>query len=120
MEKQATQRPSWKLILALQTAIMVYSLSGVLIKLAGQHPVLSAPFLLLYGASMFVIALYALVWQQILKRLPLSTAYSNSAVGVIWSIVWGALFFREPIGWNMILGALIIIAGLYLVVSDNG
>lgn len=119
MENKAAQRPSWQLILALQTAIMLYSFSGVLIKLAGQSPVLSTPFILLYGAAMLIIALYALVWQQILKLLPLSTAYSNSAVGVIWSIVWGAVFFKEPIAWNMLLGALVIIAGLYLVVNDH-
>lgn len=113
-------KTTWKTVLVLQLAILFFSLSGVLVKLAGQNPFFSVPFFLLYFSALFILFIYALIWQQILKRVPLTTAYGNRAVSVIWSIVWGALFFKESISWNMILGALIIMAGLYLVVTADG
>ena len=68
---------------------------------------------------MLILLLYAVVWQQILKRISLSTAYASRATGVIWGVVWGVIIFNEGITWNMILGTLVILLGLYLVVTSN-
>ena len=51
--------------------------------------------------------------------MPLTVAYANRPVTLIWGIVWGALIFGEKITWNMIAGALVIFAGIYLVTGDN-
>ena len=62
---------------------------------------------------------YAFVWQQILHYLPLTFAYANKGVSLVWGMIWGALFFQEKITWNMILGAAVIFFGIYLVVTSN-
>lgn len=36
-----------------------------------------------------------LVWQQILHYLPLTFAYANKGVSLVWGMIWGALFFQE-------------------------
>lgn len=117
MEK--TEKPNLRIIIVLQLAIVIYSLSGVCIKLAGQSDFLSFRFFSFYGCAMLILLLYAVVWQQILKRISLSTAYASRATGVIWGVVWGVIIFNEGITWNMILGTLVILLGLYLVVTSN-
>ena len=65
------------------------------------------------------LGVYAIVWQQIIKKLPLNTAYSNKAVIIAWGILWGALFFGEAVKWNMILGAVIVVIGVIVVVRAD-
>ncbi len=65
------------------------------------------------------MGIYAIAWQQILKRLPLTVAYANKPVSLIWGMIWGSMLFREKITWNMILGAGIIFVGIYLVVTAD-
>jgi drug/metabolite transporter (DMT)-like permease len=38
---------------------------------------------------------------------------------VIWGMIWGAVIFGEKITWNMILGAVIIMVGVYLMVCED-
>ena len=67
-----------------------------------------------------ILFAYAIAWQQVLKRLPLVTAYANKAVTVIWGLVLGSAFFQEKITLQKVIGAFIIIFGVYLVVSEDG
>ena len=65
---------------------------------------------------------YAIGWQQVIKRLPLTMAYANRAVTIVWGIIWGLLFFNEKLNVGKIIGAVIVIAGvlLYVTESDEG
>ena len=101
--------------LFVQGAVIVYSFCGVFQKLAAGYPTLSIRFILAYGCSVGVLGVYAILWQIILKRVPLSTAYSNRAIAMIWSVVWGVLLYKETITWKQVLGAVIICIGVYLV-----
>ncbi len=103
-----------KTLFALHMLLMVYSTSGILSKLAAGAEFLSMEFCLYYGGVLFLLGIYAIGWQQILKRLPLTTAFSNKAVTIVWGIVWGALFFFEPITLPKVIGAFLIIAGVVL------
>lgn len=76
-------------------------------------------FVLWYGGVLGIMAVYAVVWQQILKKLPLTVAYANKPVSLVWGMLWGSFIFHEKITWNMILGALVIFAGIYLVVTSD-
>ena len=107
------------IFVVMHIAMLISSLSGVLAKLAALQKMFSLPFFLLYGGELALIFIYAIVWQQVLKRLPLTVAYANRPVSLAWGLVWGALFFRETIRWNMLLGAAVIFVGIYLMVSDN-
>ena len=67
---------------------------------------------------MLILGIYAIFWQQILKKFTLTTAFFNKAVIVIWGMIWGTLFFKEKITLNMIIGAIIVLIGISLVVKD--
>ena len=107
-------------LVALHILLMVFSLSGVASKLASTHPFLSVPFILYYGLMVVVLGVYAIGWQQVIKRLPLTTAYANRAVTVIWGIVWGAVLFHESVSVQKVLGAVIVLVGVALyAVADH-
>ena len=78
-------------------------------------------FVLCYGGMVAVLGIYAIGWQQVIKRLPLTTAYANRAVTVVWGIVWGAVLFGESITWQKALGAIVVLAGvaLYATAGDD-
>lgn len=104
----------------LHIELILFSLGGVCSKSAAQHDFLSFWFIFFYGLVILNLGIYAIVWQQIIKKLPLNTAYSNKAVTIAWGILWGFLFFKETIKWNMILGAVIVIIGVIIVVRADG
>ena len=120
--KQTTEKqkaPLWVLIL-LHGGLLISSLSGVCSKKAALLAPFSRSFLFWYGLVLVSMFVYAVLWQQVLKRMDLTTAYANKPVGLIWGMVWGVLLFQETITIRMILGAAVIFAGIYLVVtSDN-
>lgn len=103
-----------KIYAILHVLLAGFSLAPVCIKLAGQHPTLSWPFILFYGTSIAILGVYAIGWQQIIKRMPLTAAYANKAVTVVWGMVWGALLFTERITIQKGIGAVIIIIGILL------
>jgi drug/metabolite transporter (DMT)-like permease len=87
--------------------------------MASAEEFLSLAFILYYSLFLAVLFVYALLWQQILKRFPLTVAFANKAITILWGIVWGVLFFGEALRWGMLLGSVIIVSGIYLVVSDD-
>ncbi len=103
-----------KTYLFLHLLLMVYSTSGILSKLAAGKAFLSWPFLLLYGGVIVLLGVYALGWQQVLKRVPLSVAYANKAVTVVWGCVWGVLVFREHLSPGKVIGGVLVLAGIAL------
>lgn len=106
-------------LIVLHIELLLFSLGGICSKLAGQHKFLSFWFIFFYGLVILNLGIYAIVWQQIIKKLPLNTAYSNKAVTIAWGMLWGFLFFHETIKWNMILGAAIVIVGVIIVVRAD-
>ena len=123
-ESQAVQtkgkKADWKLIAGLQLSVLIFSFSSVLMKMAAQHPMLSWQWIGLYFGALCIICVYALAWQQFLKRVPLTTAYANRAMSMLWSMVFGVLIFHETVRWNMVAGVLVIGVGVYLVVTADG
>lgn len=117
MDKTARYDVRWFLLLHI--SLLFSSLSGVCSKLAAGQKFLSLRFFFYYGLVLVIMFGYAVIWQQVLKRMPLTVAYSNKPISLIWGMVWGALIFKERITWKMILGAAIIFAGIYLVVTDD-
>ena len=108
-----------KYFIILHIVFAVYSFRGIASKLASGEPFLSYKFIMYYGMVIITLFLYALVWQQLLKKLPLVTAYANKAVTVIWGIVWGFVFFHEEITISKLLGAVIIVIGVWFVVTAD-
>jgi len=99
-------------IMVLQAALCLYSFAGVFSKLAAGYDFLSKEFILLYGGSIAVLVLYAVIWQQVLKRVPLITAYANKAIVVAWGMLWGILLFGEAVTIGQLFGILLIMGGV--------
>ncbi|MBP5384986.1 MAG: DMT family transporter [Lachnospiraceae bacterium] len=105
----------------LHIMLAIFSLGTVCSKLAVQESFLSFRFCLYYGLLILILGVYALGWQQIIKRMPLTVAYANRAVTVIWGGVFGVLFFGEKITPGKIAGGVLTIAGVVLyALSDAG
>lgn len=98
----------------LNMLLLIYSLSGIFSKLASSATFLSFKFLVFYGLVILCLGIYALVWQQVIKKLPLTNAFSNKAITIVWGIIWGYIFFQESITIGKIIGAIIIIIGVIL------
>ena len=103
-----------KTLLALHVLLLCYSFADVASKLAAGFDMLSMGFVVCYGVMLVILAIYALGWQQIIKRLPLTTAYANRGITVVWGILWGAVLFGEGITIGKLAGAAMICAGIAL------
>lgn len=108
-----------KVFLALHLLLLFYSCSSVLSKMAAGQEFLSWGFILCYGGMFMVLVVYAIGWQQILKRLPLTVAFANKAVTLVWSMVFGALLFQESIKPNQLIGCTLAVAGVILFVKED-
>ncbi len=103
----------------LHLLLFLFSFCAVFSKLAAQNQFLSLKFVILYGISILILGIYAILWQQILKKFDLTTAFFNKAVVVIWGMIWGAIFFKEQITVKMIIGVIIVLIGVSLVVKAD-
>ena len=103
--------------LILHLVLLVYSGAALLSKAAALQT--GIKFIFCYGAVLACLGVYSILWQLVLKRFPLTTAFANKAVVVVWGILWGWLFFDEQITLQKLAGAAVIIVGIVIVVSDN-
>ena len=109
-----------KIYVVLHLFLMIYSLSGVVSKLAAGKEFLSPQFIVLYGLEILILAFYAIGWQQFVKRMPLSVVYANKAVTVIWGCIWGVLIFHEHLTAGKVAGALLVLGGVTLYGIADG
>lgn len=105
--------------LYLQGIFLIYSFGTVASKKASGYQLLSPGFIKYYVIELIIIILYALLWQQIIKKFKLVTAYSSKAVVMLWTLIWSSIFFRESIRPANILGVIIIVSGILLVIRDD-
>ena len=101
-----------KTLFLLDIMLMIYSMSGIFSKLAAGQKFLNFKFCLYYGLIIVLLGFYAIGWQQIIKRMPLTAAFANKAVTVVWGIVWGFIFFNEAITPGKVVGAVLVIVGI--------
>lgn len=76
-------------------------------------------FCLFFILELMALAFYALLWQQVLKRVELSVAYLNKGVVVFWSLLWAKFIFNEQITLKNIVGVCVIVVGISVVNSDE-
>lgn len=103
-----------KTLMVLHIMLMLYSMSGICSKMAAQEEFMSFKFCFWYACILFLLGIYAIGWQQIIKRLPLMTAFANKAISVVWGIVWGYFIFHEKITLGNVIGAGLVISGVVL------
>ena len=120
MESENTKKRSrWLPFVLLQVGLFIFSLGNICSKLAGREEFLSFRFFLFYGLVLVTLAVYAVIWQQVLKHLSLTVAYASKGVLILYGLLWGTLLFGEQIRWNMIFGALLVLAGSLFFLRDD-
>lgn len=97
---------------------LFFSTSSVFMKFASTQNNLFYS-LIYYGLSMLTLAIFALLWQKLLKKYDLSKVYIFKATTIIWGMVFGFLIFKESISVNMIIGSVITIIGIYIIIRGK-
>ncbi|RKJ47516.1 transporter [bacterium 1XD42-1] len=105
--------------LLLYTAFFLFSITSVMNKLASGNGFFSLNFFFFYGLGLFILFLYAILWQKVLMQFDLAVAYANRPIVTLLGVIWGVLLFHEPLKWNMVLGAAIILVGIRLMVREH-
>ena len=97
--------------------ILLFSLTSVFSKFAsiqynrhGLHSPMFYVFLFLMIAN---CGIYAIAWQQVIKKFSLSTAYANKSVYLLWSQIWAVFIFHESLSVRNIIGLLIMLGGTF-------
>jgi len=96
----------------------IYSVVGVLTRFAAGYSFLSWHYIFFIAASLSVLAVYAVMWQQILKCIALSTAYMFKGISLIFTMIFANLLFCEQITANNVIGASVIIIGISLYAKE--
>ena len=65
--------------------------------------------------AVLLYALLSVVWVWVLTFVPLSIAYPFVALTFVLTVASGALLFGEPVTLRLVLGGLMIIAGLIVI-----
>lgn len=113
-------RLQWiKNILILQLVVVVYTLSSVVAKFATGKELFSFSFFLFYGLEIAILGVYAILWQQMIKRFDLSIAYANRAMALLWSALWAVILFHETLNEKQIAGIALVIVGTVIVNTDT-
>ena len=105
-------------IILLQMVVVIYSINTVIAKFVSDQPFMSFKFIALYLLEFVVLGIYAVFWQQMIKRFELSIAYANKAMTLLWSLLWSVLIFGDSVTPAKVVGVLLVIAGTIILNSD--
>lgn len=103
-----------KRYIALIGVNLIYSCTSICTKMASRQEMLSWPYLFWIAGAIGVMGIYALLWQQVIKRMPISTAYMFKGMSLVFVLLFSSLLFGEAITLNNIIGTVIIIFGIVL------
>lgn len=98
---------------------LIYAFYAVLGKAASTKQIFSPAFIGIYCAVFLILIIYAIIWQQVLKKIPLIIATANKTITIVWGILFGRIFFGEKITPNMIIGGAIILAGILILTIET-
>ena len=107
-----------KHLIVLIAVNLLYAGSSVFSKFASQQEFLSLNYCLGIAGAISVMGVYAICWQQILKRVELSTAYMFKGTSLIFIMLFAFELFGEPITIMNIIGAAVIITGIILFAKE--
>lgn len=93
---------------------LVYACISICTKMASQQEMLSGSYLFWIAGAVGVMGVYAVLWQQVISRMSLSTAYMFKGTSLIFVLLISALLFGEVITVNNVIGSAIIITGIVL------
>ena len=98
---------------------LLYACVTLFTKYAAQHEFLSMAYCIGLAGAIGVMGLYAVCWQQILKRIELSMAYMFKGTSLIFVMLLAFAIFGEAITIHNIIGAAVIIIGIALYSKES-
>lgn len=98
---------------------ILYACVSIFTKYASMHEFMSWNYTVGLIGAIGVMGLYAILWQQVLKRVELSMAYMFKGTSLVFVMLLAYVFFGEQITWNNIIGAIIIISGIVLFAHSS-
>ena len=99
--------------------IAIYSMSGFFTKLSSSYDFLSTSYFYCLFGVVLVLALYAVLWQIALKRVPLNRAYLFRSLGLPYGMAIASLAFHEEISWQNLVGCAVVFCGLITLMIDE-
>lgn len=109
-------------IFLLQLAVGIYSINTVVGGFVGnslnENGVFSATTIGLLFLEVFVLGVYAVLWQQLIGRFQLSIAYANKAMTLLWSLMWSIILFHEDVTAFKVIGVVMVMAGTVILNTD--
>lgn len=109
-----------KNLVFLHAIVFLYAISSVCAKYASTLDFFSIKWCFIYALQIFLLGCYALLWQQILKIMPLNFAFANKSVTLVWGMLFGVLLFNEKLSALNIVGAVIVLIGVIFMVTGDG
>ena len=101
-------------IIALIGVNLLYACVTLFTKYASQQEMGSVAYCIGLAGAIGVMGAYAVCWQQILKRVELSTAYMFKGMSLIFIMLFAFVLFGEQITATNIIGATVIVGGIML------
>ena len=105
----------FKNIILLQAVVIIYTSTSIIGKLAADTEVMSFKFIMFYGLDVFFLGIYAICWQQMIKRFDLSVAYANRAMALLWTGLWAVVIFKAPLTVKQIIGIVVVVIGTVII-----
>lgn len=93
---------------------VLYACVTLFTKYAAQHEFLSWSYCIGLCGAIGVMGVYAVCWQQILKRIELSTAYMFKGTSLVFIMLFAFALFGEAITIMNVIGAIVIVIGITL------
>lgn len=94
----------------------IYASTGIFSKMASKQVPGGISYFLWVSGAVGVLALYAVLWQQVIARIPLSIAYLFRSSCLVFALLFAAFLWNEPISSNNLAGAAIMAVGITLYV----
>lgn len=105
----------FKNIILLQAVVIIYTSTSIIGKLAADTEVMSFKFIMFYGLDVFFLGIYAICWQQMIKRFDLSVAYANRAMALLWTGLWAVVIFKDTLTVKQIIGIVVVVIGTVII-----
>ncbi|MEI6752085.1 MAG: EamA family transporter [Paludibacter sp.] len=94
---------------------LFYSFISIATKLISDFNINSWNFIFGIALVLFLFFVYAVLWQQLLKIVPLSTAYMFKGSSVVFIMVVSYIVFREDITVFNIIGCIFVCVGITIL-----
>ena len=106
-------------VLILCVSIAIYSTSGIFSKLASGYDFLSMSYIVCLGGVICVLGVYAVLWQMMLKKVPLNQAYLFRSLGLVYGLCIAHFLFHENITIQNITGCCLVLTGMLVLLSKE-